>query len=34
MTPILRGVILLSIDWSLEAGQAHRRLPSPRSTQS
>ena len=34
MTPSLRGVILLSMHWSLESGGAQRRLPSPRSFQS
>jgi hypothetical protein len=29
MTPSLRGVILLSMHWSLESGGAQRRLPSP-----
>jgi hypothetical protein len=28
MTPSLRGVILLSMHWSLESGGAQRRLPS------
>ena len=32
MTPSLRGVILLSMHWSLESGGAQRRLPSPGST--
>ena len=34
MTPSLRGVILLSMHWSLESGGAQRRIPSPGSTQS